>query len=171
MYNQVNKPAVTKWPKESLNILDTCQHIHKHAEEFYQYLAEIHHEHREIARMWSLIAIDKCNHSDTFKMVTRMKGEGVKDITVSAELATNILNKMKTIPKAKSNKPPSVLDALRFTVKLEENLNSVHFSRVVKFVSEQDTALMASSLKSSSSILHMMTEEYVNLAIMESDTF
>jgi hypothetical protein len=86
-------------------------------------------------------------------------------------MAANILFKMKSIPKGDRHNPPSVLDALRFSVKMEENLNSVHFSQVVKFFSEQDTALMASSLKSSSSILHMMTEEYLNLTVMESDSF
>lgn len=168
MTKQKNPPAI-KWPAEKLKTLDICQHIHKHAEDFYLYLAEVHQGHREIARMWGLFAIDKCNHSDTFKMVSRLKGEGIKEINVSSEMAANILSKVKSIPRR--DNPPSVLDALRFTIKMEENLASVHISHVVKFYREQDTSLMASSLQSSSSIIHAMTEEYLNLTVVHSEVF
>jgi rubrerythrin len=171
MFNPYKKTESKKWPLETLNILGTCQHIHKYAEEFYQYLTEVHHDNLEIARMWGLCAIDKCNHSDTFKMAYRLKGEGISDIALSAERATNILNKMKTIPKGNACTPPSVVDALRFAIKMEENLSRVHISHVVTFYSEQDTTLMVSTLQSSNNIIHMMTEEYLNLTILESESF
>lgn len=171
MYNRSKKTVVKKLPPEMLKVLDICQQIHKHAEEFYLYLAGIHREHCEIARIWGLMAIDKCNHADTYNMANRLKGEGISEIRISPETATNILIKMKALPKGGNRNPPSVVDALRFTVKMEENLSRVHFLNVVKFLKEQDTALMASSLKSSSSILHIMTEEYLNLTVIEPDTF
>jgi hypothetical protein len=104
-------------------------------------------------------------------MVDRLKGAGIREIHVSAEMAQNMLAKMKSIPKGNTPKQPSVLEALQFTVKMEESLNRVHFSHVVKFFSEQDSALLSSSLQSSSSILHMITEEYLNLTVLESDPF
>jgi rubrerythrin len=165
MMSQPNRPGTSKWPPEMLNVLETCKHIHKYAEEFYQYLSEVHHEHRDIARMWGLLAIDKCNHSDTFMMAYRIKGDGISEISISPEIAAGILAKMKAIPKGDIYNPPSVVDALRFTVRMEENLSNVHFSKVVKFTSEQDSDLMSSSIKSSSYILHLMTEEYVNLTL------
>lgn len=171
MTSQLINPASIKWPIETLKVLDICQHIHKHAEEFYQYLVETHQEHTEIARMWGLFAIDKCNHSDAFKMVSRLRGEGLKEINMSAEVAANILLKVKSIPRGEKHNPPSVLDALRFTIRMEENLASVHFSHVVKFHSEQNASLMASSLQSSNNIIHVMTEEYVNLTVLNADVF
>jgi len=121
--------------------------------------------------MWGLFAIDKCNQSDAFKMVSRLRGEGIKEINMSAEVAANILLKVKSIPRGEKRNPPSVLDALRFTIRMEENLTSVHFSHVVKFHSEQNTSLMASSLQSSNSIIHVMTEEYLNLTVLNADVF
>jgi hypothetical protein len=167
MIHQPRKPEVSAWPAEKLGVLDSCQRIHKLAEEFYQYLAEIHQDQRDIARMWGLLSIDKCNHSDAFKMLNRIKGVGISDINIPSETAATILNKMKTIPKGDNRKPPSVTDALRFTVKMEESLNSVHISQVIKFSSDQNTVLMASTLKSNSSILTMMTEEYLNLTVLD----
>lgn len=167
MLDQLTKPALKNWPLEKLKVLDICQHIHKHAEGFYQYLAEVHQNHREIARMWGVLAVDKCNHSDTFKMANRLKGDGISEIYISADMATKILIKMKTIPKEDRHHPPSVVDALRFAIKMEDKLNSVHFRHVVKFFCEKDMALMTSSLKSNVSIVHMMTEEYVNLTMSE----
>jgi len=172
VFKHLKESAIkNKWPQEKLFVLDICQQIHKHSEEFYLYLAGIHQEHSDIARMWGLLAIDKCNHADTFKMVYRLKGEKLKEINVSTDAATNILKRMKTIPKGNNCNPPSIIDALRFSVKMEEILGSVHFSQVVKFTCEQDSALMASSLQSNSSILHMMTEEYLSLTVLRADSF
>ena len=80
-------------------------------------------------------------------MAHRLKGGGIREINVSADVAAGILAAMKKIPMDDHRPPPAVLEALRFTVKMEENLLKVHFSNVVKFASEQDSALMASSLK------------------------
>lgn len=154
-----------------MEILDTCQRIHKHAEEFYQCLSEMYHMNREIAKIWGLLAIDKCNHSDTYKMAYRLKGEGIKEIHIIPGMADNMLAKIKSIPAFDRSTPPSVVDMLRFTIKMEESLKNVHFSLVVSFVHERDAALMASSLNSSGTILHMMTEEYLNLTAVEPDSF
>jgi hypothetical protein len=98
-------------------------------------------------------------------MATRLKGQGIRDICASAEEASMLLTKMKTIPKMISDKPPSVTDALRFVISMEEKLNSVHFRHVVSFLSDSDMQFMSSSLKSSSAIVHELTEEYVNLTM------
>lgn len=171
MHNQFKKNAATNWPPEMLNILDFCQQIHEQAEEVYQYLAGIHSSHQQIARMWGLLAIDKCNHADTFKMAFRLKGAGIGKITVSSEMAATILNKLKKIPKGGHVTAPTIVEALRFAVKMEESLIGLHIRLAVKFDCAQSTALMGSSLKSSDEILHMLTEEYVNLTLLESDTF
>jgi rubrerythrin len=165
------KPSKRELTPEKLKALDTCRDIHKLAEEFYQYLAEIHHENREIARMWSQLALDKCNHSNTFKMVDRLKGDGISEINISKELADNILSNMKSILKGKTGNRPSILGALCFAVKMEEKLGSAHLNHVVKFRSEQDSALMVSSIKSTGNILHMLTEEYLNLTVLETESF
>jgi rubrerythrin len=167
MMHTLQKNTFEKIPLEKLKVLDTCQHIFKHAESFYQYLADVHQEHREVARMWGLFAIDKCNHSDTFKMASRLKGEGISEVCISAEMATNILTKMKSIPTGNGSNPPSIVEALRFAISMEERLNSVYFRHVVKLCNEQDKDLLASSLKSNGTIIHMMTEEYVNLTMFE----
>jgi rubrerythrin len=171
MHKRIDKLTPHTFTKEMLRVLDVCHHIHKLAEEFYLYLANSHQGHRDIARMWGLLAIDKCNHSDTFKMAARIKGEGINEVAISMEKASNILNKMKSIPKNDAHTAPTVIEALGFTVKMEEHLSSVHFRQVAKFFNEADSILMTSSLRSSSSILHMMTEEYLNLTMLESDSF
>lgn len=156
------------WPPERLALLDICRHIYKHAEEYYLYLSDIHREHRDIAKLWGLLAIDKCNHSDTFKMACRLKGDGISDIRVHEEAASRLLARMKSIPRDRSVYLPSVEHSLQFSVKMEESLSRVHFSKVVRFHSDRDSQLMASSIRSSSSILHMITEEYVNLTLFTS---
>lgn len=155
------------WSPEQLKVLDVCRQIHSYAEEFYQHLAEIHRDQHSIARIWGLLAVDKCNHSDTFKMANRLKGEGISEISMPSETATALLAKMKSIPEGVRSSTPSVLEALRFAIKMEENLTRVHFCHVVRFYSQQDMDMLASSLKSSSGIMHMMTEEYINMTLME----
>lgn len=158
-------PVEMQWTAETLQVLDTCQRIHKRAEELYQYLSGVHQAHRELAQMWGVLAIDKCNHADTFKMAKRLKGQAISEVYLSAEAAATIHNKMKAIPLSATHPPPSELEALRFVVKMEEKLNVVHFCHVVRFFNEQDLALMTSSLKSSGTILHLLTEQYLNMTL------
>lgn len=172
MVSQPKKLASpVKIDSNSLLILDLCFEIHKLAEEIYLDLAEAHGEFREFARMWGLFAIDKCNHADTYKMACRLKGDGILKIHGTDEFVRGILSKMKKIPKVNKNKPPSIENALRFSIKMEEFLSNVHFLYIVQFVNEQDAALLSSQLKSSSNILHVLTEEYVNLTLSQSETF
>lgn len=172
MNSRVNAAVPAKQVSpDALKILDMCQTIHKLAEEIYQNLAEVHCEDREAARMWGLFAIDKCNHSDTFKMAHRLKGGGIRRIHGSEEMVRGILIKMKSIPGINRTAPPTVVSALRFTVKMEELLSKVHFFHIVEFLDERDAALLTSKLQSSSSILHIMTEEYVNLTLPVDDSF
>lgn len=165
MVHQRPKTAAKKWPLEALRVLDSCQHIHRHAEEFYLALAELHRDQGDVARIWGLLAIDKCNHADAFKMANRLKGEGIRDIRLSDDLAAQILGKMKSV--ARTRLTLSVVEALRFAIKMEEKLENVHFRNVVQLRHEQDMELMASTLKSSSAILHLLTEEYVNLTLLD----
>ena len=48
---------------------------------------------------------------------------------------------------------------------MEERLNHVHFRHVVTYYHEPDLHLMISTLRSGSTIIHLLTEEYVNLAL------
>ena len=166
----MKKPSPSNIPQrlalEKLKVLDVCQQIFKLAEGVYQYLIDIHREEPEVARMWGLLAIDKCNHAETFKMAVRLKGEGIAEVHVTAGDAAQILERMKAVPTGNSaNPPPSAVEALRFALRMEERLNHVHFRHVVTYHNEPDLHLMISTLRSGSTIIHMLTEEYVNLAL------
>jgi hypothetical protein len=166
----MKKPSPSNIPQrlalEKLKVLDVCQQIFKLAEEVYQYLIDIHREEPEVARMWGLLAIDKCNHAETFKMAVRLKGEGIAEVNVTAGDAAQILERMKAVPTWNSANPtPSAVEALRFALRMEERLNHVHFRHVFTYHNEPDLHLMISTLRSGSTIIHMLTEEYVNLAL------
>ena len=147
---------------EGLATLDTCYDIFKCAENVYQYLASVHTSHTEIARMWGELAVDKCNHADTFRMAARLKGQGVRKIHDSAGTVQKTLVTMKSISLERSGQIPTVESALRFSLKMEELLAQVHFHVIVEFNNQQDGRLLTSSLQPSNSLLHMLTEEYVN---------
>ena len=165
----MKEPSPTNIPQrlapDKLRVLDVCQQIFKLAEGVYQYLSDIHREDPEVARMWGLLAIDKCNHAETFKMAVRLKGEGIAEVHVTAGDAAQILERMKAIPTGNSVNPPSAVEALRFALRMEERLNHVHFRHVVTYYHEPDLHLMISTLRSGSTIIHLLTEEYVNLAL------
>jgi rubrerythrin len=166
----VNDNSASKtWPLQKLKVLDICQQIHKHAEEVYQYLSALHQEDTAISRIFGELAVDKCNLSDAFKMASKLKGSGLSDICVSPEMASDQLNKMKSVLKWIQSNPVSVVHALRFAIRMEESLEPVHILNVVRFYYEQDMALMTSNLKKSSNNLHVMTEEYMNLTLFEQE--
>jgi uncharacterized protein YneF (UPF0154 family) len=162
MLEQLKVPALKNWSHETLKVFDICQHIYKHAEEFYQYLGEVHREHGQIARMWGLLAIDKCNHSDAYKMLNRLKGAGIHEINVSVEMATNLLIKMKSIQKDDKKNPPSVLNTLKFVMIMEEKLSTVHIAQVAKLYDKKDEVLLYSALKTSNSIYKMIKDQSIS---------
>jgi hypothetical protein len=98
----MKKPSPSIIPQrlalEKLKVLDVCQQIFKLAGGVYQYLSDIHREEPDVARMWGLLAIDKCNHAETFKMAVRLKGEGIAEVSVTAGDAAQILERMKAVP-------------------------------------------------------------------------
>jgi hypothetical protein len=157
------------WPLEKLKVLDICQQVHKQAEEIYLYLSGQHQEERVFARIFGELAIDKCNHSDAFKMASKLRGGGLSDIRLPAEAATARLNKLRVLHKWVLGNPMTVAQTFRFSIKMEESLEEVHILKVVTFFQEQDMALLTSTLKTSGSTLQMVTEEYMNLTLFEQD--
>ncbi len=157
--------------QEQSALLDVCHDIYKGAEAIYQYLADAHKAQSEVARMWGVLAVDKCNHADTFRMAFRLKGQGISKIHDSGGKAHSIHAKIKTIHLEHGDSPPSVETSLRFALKLEDMLAQIHFLNIVEFTNEQDKRLLTSSLKTSGGILHMLTEEYINLTMKASDIF
>jgi hypothetical protein len=148
------------WSTQDLKVFDICHQIHKHAENFYLYLASIHSDHRELGKTWGLLAIDKCNHSHAYKFAERLKGQGIGEIKLSEAVATHILNKMRTIPtNVNSNTPPlSIGNALKFVAQMEEILSKVHFSNVATFYDQQDAILMTTTLIAPNKIQKMISE-------------
>jgi hypothetical protein len=160
---EMDTGATINWSKNEMRVIDICHQIHKHAEDFYSYLASIHQEHREIGRMWGLLSIDKCKQSQTFKFVEKLKGLGVSEIRLTETAATNILNKIKSLPISDDNKIHSqpIDSTLRFVAKMEESLSEVHFDNVVKYKDNQYAILMISSLKPCKKIQTMLNEHII----------
>jgi hypothetical protein len=163
MHFMPNFLSSKSWSSQDLKVFDVCHHIHKHAEDVYMYLASMHTEHRELGKTWGLLAIDKYNHSQAYKLAERIKGQGIGEIHLSEAEATNILNKMKTIPtNANSNTPPlSTENALRFVAQMEDILSKVHFSNVATFQDQQDAILLTTTLISTNKIQKMISEHII----------
>ena len=132
---------------EQLKVLDICCQIEEHCSELYQYFAEIHHEDRDVALIWSLTAVDEDNHVRLFQMASRLKGEGIIELFITAKSAMEMLNNMKTLLKNVHNKPPSIITALRFTIRMEKNLSQIHLGHIAHFSDEHTKRLFSSTLK------------------------
>jgi rubrerythrin len=132
---------------DRLRIMDICCQIEEHCSELYQFFAQIHSDDREVARIWCLTAVDEDNHVNLFKMASRLKGEGIIDLFVTVEMATEMLNNIKTLLKNVRNKPPSKLTALRFTIKMEKNLSQIHLGYIANFSNDHIKNLFSSTLK------------------------
>ena len=165
MVSDKKSTPVKSWPLELLKTLDICQEIHIYAEEIYLHLSALHHEDREISRIFGELAVDKCNLSDAFKMASRLKGSGLSRICITPEAATELLDKMKTLLQWINSNPVSAVHALRFAIRMEESLEKIHILNAVTFDHDQDRELMTANLKKSSGNLHLMTEEYLNLTL------
>jgi rubrerythrin len=131
-----------------LRILEICRDIELYAAELYQYYGEIFSDNREIAKLWQKTALEEENHASQFILAISLRKQGiVQAVSLDLGTAEAILHELKALYGAVRKTRPTITEALRTAIKLEQNLAEYHLSTLALFQEESHKKLFEAMMK------------------------
>lgn len=124
-------PKTPSLPMEEMLILDKCASIESRCADLYRHFAGLHPEHPELGKLWLKTALEEDNHALQFRMLSRMKGEGISGLTTDVAKVNEVLEKLEGLFEQVRSARLSAADALRVGIKLENFLSEFHSTSVV----------------------------------------
>jgi rubrerythrin len=134
-------------PLESLRILDICRDIELLNEQIYRYFAVLFAENRELATLWEKTANEEANHAQQFEFAIRIKNELLESVAIDAWTVATAFKFVRTLLESVKKSPPSVIDALQLSVKLEARLANLHMECIAGFLEESHRMLFRAMME------------------------
>jgi rubrerythrin len=123
-------PSTPPLPIESMLMLDQCALIEQKCAELYHHFATLHPDLPELQALWKKTALEEENHAQQFKMLSRMKGEGIETVKADASKVAAVLKKLDSLFEQVQGSAVSPADTLRLGIKLESYLKEYHANSV-----------------------------------------
>lgn len=131
-----------------LRILEICREIEECIAELYHYYADIFSDTPDISKLWEKTAREEENHAHQFALAITLRRQGVvQAVNTDLYTAETILNKLKSIYTTVKQNRPTIADALRSAIKLEEKLAEYHMSSLAHFQDESYQKLFDAMMK------------------------
>jgi rubrerythrin len=122
-------------------LLDTCRAIElAHARVYYR-LAELHAAHPTISALWRKTAREEEGHANQFQLGSGGAGGAVTGARVELGHAQQILQAVENLLVRLQSQSPSVVEALRLAIRMEEQLAQLHMDQVAIFERESSQKL------------------------------
>ncbi len=109
-----------------LGLLDTCHAIELACERLYLTLAEAHREHAPIVSLWRKTGREEQAHAAQFRLLMAGHGAVVGESAVDPTEARAALHELEAMASRVRIQAPTVKEALRFAIQLEEQLAKSH---------------------------------------------
>ena len=122
---------------DTMVVLGKCAEIELKSMELYDLYADCFEHDLDVARMWRRVAREEENHANQFRLAVRMKDGAIGGVIVDPGRVEDTLRVVQSIIDGVKQCPPSLEDALRSAIKLEEQLSGLHVDCVVNFENEQ----------------------------------
>lgn len=134
--------------EDVLRILEICREIEVCMAELYHYYAEIFSDTPGMSKLWEKTAREEENHANQFALAITLRRQGVvQAVNTDLFTAETILNKLKSIYATVKQARPTIADALRSAIKLEEKLAAYHMSSLALFQDESYRKLFEAMMK------------------------
>ncbi len=131
-----------------LRILEICREIEECIAALYHYYADIFKDAPDISQLWEKTAREEENHANQFTLaITLYRQRVVQAVKTDLHTAETILNKLKSIYETVKQSRPTIADALRSAIKLEEKLEEYHMSSLAHFQDESYKKLFDAMMK------------------------
>lgn len=128
---QPRKEGVSPAALQTTLILDRCAAIETRCGDIYRHFAELCQHQPELEILWKKTAHEEDHHALQFKMLSRLKGEGIAGVNLDVACVTGALNKVEDLFRRIKASRISAVDMLRVAIRLETNLSRYHSNSVV----------------------------------------
>ncbi len=152
----------------SQNILDVCQGIRLACSELHHFYADLFVGDRNTMLLWKRIAMEEENYAKEFTLISRLGRQNIIQSflvdLVDAQIALIYVRSL--IDKAK-DAPPSLADALKLSISLEEKLSPYNLHQIVKLTDPSFRKLFGRVIRADEnriSSIRKALEELVNPA-------
>jgi rubrerythrin len=118
-------------------LLGKCAEIELKSMELYDLYADCFEHDVDVARMWRKVAREEENHANQFRLAVKMKDGAIDAVIVDPLKVENALKVVQSCIDGVKQACPTLEDALRLAIELEEHLSCLHVDCVVNFRDEQ----------------------------------
>jgi rubrerythrin len=146
------------------DVLEVCQAVEFACAELYHYFAELFKDDRDIFLLWLKTAMEEENHARLFALVAKLRRSNIVETIridlIDAEVALIYIRSM--IDKVREN-PPSLEEALRLAIELEEKLDGFMMGNVLGFADESHEKSFLAITNSDSHHVESLQQAYNKL--------
>jgi len=153
---------------QEIRILDICRDIELASEQLYHYFSQIYCADDHIAVIWQKTAQEERNHANQFSLATKLKFGMIDRINLDFANAEGMLTYARSVLDAARNKPPSLGDALRSAIELEEKLEGFHMDCLATFTEESYQQMFKAMMDADSGHIKTLRLAYSKLVMASS---
>ena len=152
---------ICKLNLDNVQILAICRDIELCCAEIYNYYAGLFTHNSEISDLWKKTANEEENHAKQFALAITLHKKGIiENTSIDSDTAETTLKNIKIIYEGVKRNQPSLTDALKISIKLEEKLSDFHTSAVANFVDESFKNMFIAMMKADNYHLGKLQNAY-----------
>jgi rubrerythrin len=114
--------------------------------ELYQVLGKVHHHHTQISSLWRKTAREEEQHAAQFRLAMSHARAMICEVAVDGRDAQQMLDAIEALARRYQANPPTIPEALRSAVRLEESLAQLHVDRACRFANAAHQRLFEAML-------------------------
>jgi rubrerythrin len=152
-------------------LLEKCREIELLCKELYDYFTNLYSDDVDAVILWSKTAAEEANHAAQFTMAIRLRKDIPCKIVVDAAKVDSVLLQFRSsIAKVKSA-PPQLVDALKFSIKLEKHLAEFHLGCIAMFEDDSNRKMFDAMMSSDNNHIESLQAAYDKLTGAQDWTF
>ena len=114
-------------------VLEKCRDLEFLCRDIYSYFADLYDGNDEAVRLWRKTSMEEQNHADQFTLALKLNKGLACMVTVKPDTLESIHTQMRAVLEKVKTTPPTLLDALYSSIKMEKYLSDFHLECVVEF--------------------------------------
>ena len=143
-----------------VNILQICCKLEETCAEMYRYFAQLYVESPDAGELWTKTAQEEESHAEQFRLAFRLHGSGMKALKIDEVSAQKLLTNIQSIFELVKKFPPTLKDALRYAIRMEDSLAVYHMNTIVEFEDENLSRLFTSMMNNDQEHVQMLERAY-----------
>jgi rubrerythrin len=148
---------------EADKILGACCEIEETCAYLYRYFSRIYADNPKASELWEKTAKEEDNHAAQFHLACRIKYAGMTSLQTDLNTVNALLAKIQSVYDGVQKSIPTLKEAFRFAIALEQAMAAYHMHAVAKFEDKSLEKLFISMMKSDNEHIQMLEAAHKKL--------